>query len=441
MSGTSMDGIDAALIATDGTSGHLQALGALSIAYAPQFKLLLKSLEYAVRNYQGDMVQTKAHYPQALKDYLKSEYKLSEKQIPTKISALLNYLYPGKKGDTSITVESIIQHSTLLHSEVVKALLLKTGYDSQKIDVIGYHGQTLFHRPALGISIVVGDGQLLAEKLQITVVSNFRADDVAAGGQGAPLAPLYHQALAVRDKKLPAMVVNCGGIANITFIPSANEQELIGFDTGPGNALVDTLIRQRTQGSEMMDKDGQYGKRGRVDPKILKALYEKCIIRNNQNYFLLKPPKSLDYGDMKLISELNRLSLEDACRTLEAFTADTIVNSLEYFKTILPLHWILTGGGWKNPVITEELRLRLQQRLGNAVKVLTADEIGWNTQAMEAQAFAYLAVRSLQNQPISFPNTTQVAKPLSGGRVYLAKAGATLEVKKLLEINPAVLSR
>ncbi|MBS0359078.1 MAG: anhydro-N-acetylmuramic acid kinase [Proteobacteria bacterium] len=416
MSGTSMDGIDAALIETDGTPNLIMELGDHSLSYDPEFKTLLKAAEYAVRKSHGDMDKAASYYKDAIQDYLINELKISADKISSELEKLLSYA--KAHSIESLTLQAVIQLSTKFHILAVQALLEKTGYKAQQIDLIGYHGQTLFHKPSDKISIIVGDGQTMANELGVTVINDFRSRDVEAGGQGAPFAPLYHQALAVRDKKIPLAVVNCGGISNITLIRNANESDLIGFDTGPGNALLDRLMRQRTHGKEHMDTDGRYGKHGRVNEVVLKALYEKSIIQNGKNYFSVEPPKSLDYGDMELISELDALSLEDACRTLEAFTADSIVKSLELLDTEIPQHWVLAGGGWKNPVIREEFESRLRKKSNTEIHVLTADEAGWNSQAMEAQIFAYLAVLSFQNKPLSFPGTTRVPKPLSGGCMH-----------------------
>ena len=419
MSGTSMDGIDAALLATDGSAEMIQDLGDTSLPYDPAFKILLKAAEYCVRKHRGNMPQAHAHYWQDLHDYLKIELKISAAEIPAQITSLIAYLHGPIPTQPLITLDEIIQHSTRLHGIVVKNLLAKTGLPTQQVDVVGYHGQTLFHQPAQKTSIIIGDGQALANFLGITVVNDFRSRDIEAGGQGAPLAPLYHQALAIRDQKIPVIVANCGGIANITVVNSANELDLIAFDTGPGNGLIDRLVRQRTQGKACMDVDGQYGSRGQINADILTALYARCIIKDQQNYFAMQPPKSLDIGDLTLIPELDALSLEDACATLEAFTADMIVKSLDFVAVDLPRHWILAGGGWHNPVICRELRQRLQRRLNTVPLIQTADQAGWNnSQAMEAQIFAYLAVRSLQGKPLSMPGTTRAPTPLSGGKVY-----------------------
>lgn len=437
MSGTSMDGIDAALLETDG-SAIIKELGHASITYSPEFKILLKAAEYAVRHHHGIIELAERDYVSLLFTYLQQELQIPKNQLQTQIKHLSQYFtdHPAP-----LSLAKIIQHSTDLHEQAVRKLLQKTGYQTQQIDVIGYHGQTLFHQPSLKRSIIVGLGQYLANHLGITVINDFRRCDLENGGQGAPFAPLYHHALVMKMTQLPTAVVNCGGIANITFINSQNILDLIAFDTGPGNGLIDRLIRNKSQGKENMDRDGRYGGQGYIDKQTLAALYEKAIIKNKQNYFLLPPPKSLDIGDLQLIAELNALSLEDACATLEAFTADSIVKSLDWLSSTAPQQWILAGGGWNNPVIDHQLKERLTKKLGKNIKILHAKTVGWDSQALEAQIFAYFAVRSLQNKPLSVPGTTQVHHPVSGGQVYLPITGATIVVQELIATHPAVLSR
>jgi len=394
MSGTSMDGIDAALIETDGES-QIKELSSISLNYSDEFKILLKAAELAVRHMAGDLSAAKKYYPQAITDYLNKELNLSS----THELMTTNF-------------DTVVEKSTRLHIQLVKQLLAKTNYSSEQIDVIGYHGQTLFHHPAKKITIQVGDGQLLADETRIKVVNDFRKHDVAAGGQGAPLAPLYHQAIAIRDQKIPLVIVNCGGIANVTVITDEATENLIGFDTGPGNGLIDRYVKQKTAGKECMDTDGKYGIKGKINEAALKKLHEKL-----NSFLSLKPPKSLDIGDFKLIPELNNLSIEDGCATLEAFTADTIVKSIDHIANNIPKLWVLAGGGWNNPVIYSELKTRLWKTLDKDIEIKMADEIGWNSKYMEAQIFAYLAVCCLQHKPISFPSTTQVPYPLSGGLI------------------------
>jgi len=408
MSGTSMDGIDVALLDTDGERS-IKGLGHTSLTYTPAFKILLKAAEYAIRKHRGNIETAKENYSATLEEYLTQ--KLQHPLAKQKVLELTDYL----QGDLSL--DAVIKHSTDLHAVVVKKLLEELNYQTSQIALVGYHGQTLFHSPATQISIIVGDGQCLADRLQIPVVNDFRSNDIIAGGEGAPLAPIYHQALAVRDGKIPSLVINCGGIANITLIPNSEVLDLIAFDTGPGNGLIDNLVRLRTQGQENMDRDGNYAKQGKVIPTILTQLYEKAVIKNGKNYFDLLPPKSLDIGDLFLIPELDDLSLPDACATLAAFTADSIVMSLSALKINLPKHLILAGGGWNNPMILYELQARVICNWGET-EIILADKIGWNSQALEAEIFAYLAVRSLKNKVLSVPGTTGVSQALSGGRIY-----------------------
>lgn len=418
MSGTSMDGIDCALLETDGTSNLIKEVGNTSISYTPQFKTLLKATEYAIRKCGGNLIDTKNLYPQIIEEYLINVLQFNNDHVSAKMAELHNYLKESTDNNSIISLDSIVQHSTLLHVHAIHKLLQHTGYLAKQIDVVGYHGQTFFHQPSQKISIILGDGQQLADLVEITVVNDFRSNDIAAGGQGAPLAPIYHQALAIRDNKIPCVIVNCGGIANVTIINNNNELDLIGFDTGPGNALIDSVVRQRTQGHQYMDTDGNYAKSGKINLDVLAALYNKSIIKDGENYFDLKPPKSLDYGDIKFISELNSLSLEDACATLAAFTADSIIQSVKKLNIPISNQWILAGGGWNNPAILQQLNERLIKLLGKRITVVKADDMGWNSQAMEAQIFAFLAVRSLQNKPLSVPGTTNVPIPLSGGKIF-----------------------
>jgi len=433
MSGTSMDGIDAALLRTDGKI-NIQEVGFAALKYDPQFQILMKAAEYSVRKYQGDVTQAKKDYQNALYEYLENELNIAPTAIAQKISELNNYLHHNKT--TEITFDDVEIFSTKLHAEIIKSLLQQTNYRSEQIDIIGYHGQTLFHRPAHRITIQMGDGKLLAELTGIAVINNFRQRDIAAGGQGAPFAPLYHQALAIRDNKLPMAVVNCGGISNITIITGKAHDQVIGFDTGAGNGLIDRLIKQRTHSHEMMDFDGKYGLGGKVHNDILQKLYQNAVIVEGGDFFEIKPPKALDIGDLNLIPELETLSLEDACATLEAFTADNIVRALDYIDAKqFPTYWVLAGGGWHNPVILRELKQRIEKKIGSQVEVNTADNIGWNSQALEAQIFAYFAVRSLQGLAISVPGTTRVPYPLTGGCAYVPEKGATSAVNEMLREN------
>ena len=415
MSGTSMDGIDAALLETDGAA-KMKLLGHCHLAYALPFIRLLKTAEWAIRHAKGDLVQAESIYAEVIPAYLKNALMMSDVEIQTCVQSMKDYL--SAEGRIDFCVEAIIQHSTDLHAKAVQKLLEKTGYSATDIDVVGYHGQAMYHQPAHKISVIVGDGQALANHLKITVVNDFRSADIALGGQGAPFAPLYHQALVLPDQPIPAVVVNCGGIANVTVIRSADPNDLIALDTGPGNVLIDQLVRQRTKGAENMDRDGHYGAKGQVHPGVLKVLYEKAVLQAGRSYLLKPAPKSLDSGDLQLIPELAALSVMDACATLAQFTAETIVQAVEALGTSMPSHWILAGGGWNNPVIYNALAACLAGKLGHAATMLHADKIAWHSQSLEAQMFAYYAVCCLQQKPISFPSTTGVASPTCGGVIY-----------------------
>lgn len=419
MSGTSMDGIDAALLKTDGIKDIVQ-LNHVSFSYDNATKCLFKMAEYIVRHHFGDMQAVQQHFQEEAFKYLRVGLGLSENLVTTTYQKLQKYLY-GEEGRPFL-FNDIVALSEKYHGDVVLRLLKDSGYKDSDIDVIGYHGQTLFHKPEQGISIILGDGQELATRLNVPVINNFRAADVAAGGKGAPFAPLYHQALAVRDKILPSVIVNCGGISNITIIPDAAPEKLIAFDTGPGNGLVDRFVRERTYGEVSMDKDGQYGLKGVVHKKVLKALYASALIKNQENYFDKRPPKCLDIGDMTFCPEMATLSLEDGAATLEAFTADTIVESLDLVDVPRPKNWILAGGGWYNPVIYQEFVSRLKAKIPDDIVISHADDIGWRNQALEAEIFAFLAVRSLKGLPLSVPGTTGVPQPMEGGTLWMPKS-------------------
>ena len=367
MSGTSMDGIDASLMETDGET-VIKEISSISIPYSSEIKNILKNAEAIIRS-------------------------------------------------SHVTSDDAIKLSTTLHIQAVQALLDKSGHNAKNIDIIGYHGQTMYHNPEKKISIILGDGKRMAKELGIKVVNDFRANDIELGGRGAPFAPLYHLALARRDNKIPVAVVNCGGIANITIINDDNPEHMVAYDTGPGNGMIDRLVKLHTNGKEHMDEDGKYGSKGKVHHDILKILYEKSTFKNGKNFFTQQGPKALDINDMQLIPEFENLSIEDACRTLEAFTADSIVRSI---KGPLPHHWILAGGGWNNPIILQELKERLK-----GMNVMTADEVGWNSASLEAQIFAYFAVRSIKKLPLSFPGTTGVPHPISGGTIHTSSSDFT----------------
>ncbi|MCC2110812.1 MAG: anhydro-N-acetylmuramic acid kinase [Hyphomicrobiales bacterium] len=353
MSGTSMDGVDAALIHTDGI--EVFAYGAtIARPYTDEERSVLRAALVAAR-----CVEDRSARPGAL-----------------------------------AKAEAIVTNA---HAETVEKLLAQTSIEAATIDVIGFHGQTVLHDPAAQLTIQIGDGEKLAARLRIPVVYDFRAADIAAGGEGAPLVCVFHRALAQgAGLRRPVVVINIGGVANATMI--LDDGSLIACDTGPGNALLDDFIAERM--GQPMDRDGAIAGAGQVDEQLLARLLD-------DPYFDRPAPKSLDRDHFSR-SALASLSTENGAATLAAFTADSIAKTVAQFGET-PRAAIVCGGGVHNPAILS----RLTMRLGCPVK--TADKLGWSADFLEAQAFAFLAVRSLEGLPLSFPGTTGVATPMTGG--------------------------
>jgi anhydro-N-acetylmuramic acid kinase len=284
---------------------------------------------------------------------------------------------------------------TTAHIEAVRRFVRETGVDLASIDVVGFHGQTITHKPQEGFTWQIGDGRALARALGRPVVADLRSADVAAGGQGAPLVPIFHQAL-VRDLELPVAVVNIGGVANVTWI--GEDGRLVAFDTGPGNAPIDDWVRRFT--NQTFDIDGLMAARGEIFGEAVKAFL-------NSSYFSKFPPKSLDrnYFGMNLPAYLN---VEDGVSTLTYCTSLGISIAQAHFPSPART-WIICGGGSRN----ETIMGCLTQLVGG--RVTTGAEYGWNVEALEAQAFGFLAVRHLRGLPNSFPSTTGVSRPTIGG--------------------------
>ncbi len=271
------------------------------------------------------------------------------------------------------------------------------------IDLIGMHGQTVLHeRPQegrVGRTVQLGDAALLARRAGVPVACDFRTADVAAGGEGAPLAPIYHLARArASGLAAPLAALNIGGVANFTFWSGGDE--IAAFDTGPGNGMIDLLVQAR--GAGRFDDGGKYASVGRVNEGVLAGLL-------GHPYFRAPPPKSLDRFDFSLES-LESLELEDAAATLVAFMAEAVKAGFQMMGET-PTEVIVCGGGRHNPEIMKALRARLP------MPVNTAEDHGWRGDSIEAEAFAYLAARTARGLPISFPKTTGVAAPMTGGRI------------------------
>jgi len=382
MSGTSMDGIDVALIETDGEA-RLYRGPASTVGYAQEFR---QALAQAVAEAQR-LVDRRAR-PGCLREV---ERKLTEQ-----------------------------------HADAVVQFLARQGLSAAAIDVIGFHGQTVLHKTVVvrgamvdhpkavldtpsvspiththAFTVQLGDGALLAQRTGIDVVYDLRAADAAAGGEGAPLAPVYHRALAQKLPERPVAILNIGGVANVTWIGRCGE--LIAFDTGPGNALIDDWMLRR-HGSPH-DEGGALASRGRVHDDRLRHYLR-------HSYFGAPPPKSLDRNAF-LLELVDHLAPEDGAATLTAFTAASIAAARAHFPE-QPQLWVISGGGRRN----RTLMAMIAERVENAV--IPAEAAGMDGDAVEAEAWAYLAVRSLKGLPITFPGTTGVPKPLTGG--VLAKA-------------------
>lgn len=361
MSGTSLDGIDIAVLHTDGAQ-HIQPGADGFFAYDEALRQELRAL----LTWLAD--------------------------LPTAVLADLA-LWPDRlvAADTQVTQA---------HMEAVTQFLDR--HKDLSIDLIGFHGQTVAHRPAEAFTLQLGDAQAMAAALGVNVVARFRQADMAAGGQGAPLAPLYHAALlegetAGQDAEA---VINLGGIANITWRGAG---DLLAFDCGPANALIDDWVMRHSGAA--FDADGALAAQGSVDEAALAALL-------SHPYFAAPPPKSLDRLDFDT-SPVEALSAADGAATLTAFTAASIAKALDLCPT-KPQRLILCGGGRHNTSLRHMMAAHCD------VDVVDCDSLGWRGDALEAQLFGWLAVRSFYGLPLSQPETTGVTQPISGGVLYRA---------------------
>jgi len=357
MSGTSLDGVDVALIETDGE--RIAAFG-----------------------------------PAGYRPYTEAERELLRTALTEGAKLTDRWMRLG-------VLKEAEEFVTAVHAEVVERFLRDNDIDRASVDIVGFHGQTVIHRPELRLTVQIGDGPALAQRLKLPVAYDFRAADVAAGGQGAPLVPVFHQALA-RDLSHPhpIAVLNVGGVANVTWVDGGDP---VACDTGPGNALIDDFMRART--GAPLDRDGDQAARGRV--------HEDFVARVLEHPFFDQPcPKSLDRNAFAFANiGLPDFSVADGAATLSALTAASVARVVPHLPKP-PKAWIVCGGGARNPTLMRMLAERL-----DPATVETADAVGWSSQSIEAQAFAYLAVRTLNDLPITFPHTTGIARPMSGGVV------------------------
>lgn len=350
MSGTSMDGIDVAILTTDGK----------------------------------DVITTGATHFQA---YSKAE------------RAMIAVAIDACKGVDDRTARAVVEAQVMItnaHAQAIKTLIKEIGLSAGDFDLVGFHGHTIFHAPDQGVTIQIGDGQGLADQLGIPVAYDFRSNDVAHGGQGAPLVPIFHKILLENAKALlPAAIVNIGGVANVSIVTSNN---LIAFDTGPGNAMIDDWMKSRT--SKTYDQWGRVAGEGRVNEIIVGQWLENA-------YFSMKSPKSLDRNAFDMMA-IDRASLADGAATLTAFSARAIAQALAPYglKTLY-----VSGGGAHNRTM-----MRMLKEV-SGLEPQMMDVLGFDGDFLEAQAFAYLAARCESGLPLTFPTTTGVKEPTTGGKI------------------------
>jgi anhydro-N-acetylmuramic acid kinase len=349
MSGTSLDGIDVAMLRTDGRS--------------------------VVERGPSETFPYSSAQRQLLRDALQAATIVVDRSDRK-----------GVLGEAETALTS-------WHAQAVQIFMQRCSLRTANIDLISFHGQTVIHRPEQQLTVQLGDGKALAKATGIDVAYDLRAADVAAGGQGAPLVPAYHQALAAKLSEAAVAFVNIGGVANVTYV--ARNQDPIAFDTGPGNALIDDWMLSHTGAAR--DEGGETAMSGTANEDAVSAFL--------QHAFFGKPgPKSLDRNSFP---NLQGMSLQDGAATLVAMTARSILKSAEHFPSV-PQCWIICGGGRHNAAIMKALA-------ASSEKIVNAEDMGFNGDAVEAEAWAYLGVRAQLGLPLTFPTTTGVKKPMTGG--------------------------
>jgi anhydro-N-acetylmuramic acid kinase len=354
MSGTSIDGIDASIIKSDGEQ-FIEVIDEVYLTY--NRKLRSKLRKFIKLCFSRDQFYN-----------LNKERKEIEKEI------------------------------TLFHAKVCKKIIKKN--KKLKIDLIGFPGQTILHKPKEGYSIQIGDAQLLSKLTRTKVISNFRENDILNGGQGAPLAPLYHRAILKKiSSNFPLGIINIGGISNITFIE--NKNKIKSFDIGPGNSLIDMWVTSKSKNK--YDDNGKLAASGKLSKKILKQYL-------NNSYFYKKSAKSLDIKDFNL-NYIKKLNLKDGCTVLSMLTVKSISIAIKNLPKI-PKEIFFCGGGRKNNFIVNKIKKEIKS------KIFLIDKFNFNGDFIESQAFAYLAIRSYFKKFISLPETTGTSKPTLGGKIY-----------------------
>ncbi|WP_371398185.1 anhydro-N-acetylmuramic acid kinase [Fretibacter rubidus] len=362
MSGTSLDGVDAALVHTDGEA-HVKTAQHIFRAYTDEERaVLVETMRQAVK-----------------------------------------WNFVGPSPNIFAKAEDIVDAA---HVDAITSLLAKT--DTQDIDLIGYHGQTVLHHAAIqgqgqgqgqkGATLQIGRGQALADEFGIPTAYDFRSNDVSVGGQGAPLAPVYHKALVMAaGLSGNTAVINIGGVSNVTVVVA--DGNIAASDCGPGNGPLDSWVSQNGLGE--YDKDGVLSLRGTPDIARLEGWLKRP-------FFLKNVPKSADRYDFDVLSTMHGMSIDNGAATLSMFCALAIQNTLNQYHQAIE-NIVVCGGGRHNPAIIAALTEALSTR------VINCDDLGWDGDALEAQAFAYMAVRHKKRLPLSFPSTTGVSNPVTGG--------------------------
>lgn len=325
-------------------------------------------------------------------------FRYNDEQRAMLRQAVLDARLCTRSADRPGRLADIERELTEVHGAAVSAFLRKQGIDRETIDIVGFHGQTVVHRPADKVTVQLGDGHFLSELVRCPVVYDLRQNDVQSGGQGAPLVPVYHQAVVGGALQHPVAVLNIGGVANVTWI--GRDGKLLAFDTGPGNALMDDWASLKT--GQTFDDAGGLAATGTVDDDVLKELLR-------DTFFDKPPPKSLD-RDHFATESYAHLSDADGAATLCEFTAQSIARSESWFPDATQ-NWIVTGGGRHNTFLMQRLAHHLTG------SVTSAEALGLNGDSLEAEAWAYLAVRAIFGLPITFPGTTGVSEPMTGGTV------------------------
>lgn len=362
MSGTSADGVDASIISTNGRK-IFDFGDFLTIDYNKEERQLIKSA------YRIDL----------------RNCSLEEKKLVEKVSNII----------------------TEKHIYAVNAILEKMSLNSDDVDVVGFHGQTIVHKPSENYTLQIGDAQKLCKETKIDVVYDFRSNDVKNGGQGAPLIPVYHRVLT-KDEPKPLVVLNIGGVANLTYI-GKNEDDMLGFDTGTGNAMINDWV-YKYKALEFDDK-GKIAKSGKLNKKILEKL-------TSHEFFNKKPPKSLDRNDFikELELELKDLSFEDGVRTLSEFSVYGVKKAFDFFVQ-KPEKIIVVGGGAYNDFLLE----RIEEVCKTKTVSYKNDQKGYNPNRIESDGFALMAARRIYDMPISWKKTTGVnLKSCIGGKFCMA---------------------